>query len=395
MNRIAPLAQQDLILFNTQLTQQRISEAKIQLGTGKVAQEYAGVAQQSTRLISIEMTTMRVEQFTQNIDFVDQRLSLADIALTSIDDIGRELRGIVSSMDDAPTERYAELREFAINARTIIVEALNTSDGSRHLFGGTHVDRPPVDLSSPYRNVSLIQSDGAVDQTFYDSYYENVLGNTLPYAQASFYGQIYFDKNGVAPAGPLPGDLNNPTLTEFVAEDPALWQYYVDRIDSTQMLATPKTDYYQGDNGSQSARISDTQSLSYGVRANAPAFQQLLMAVDALASLPATPPAATFLEPIIDKAKAVLDNVLTDQSGDGFVSLGELWTTLTVPRTTLQSVRQNHEQFTAYAADVVSEIESIDQAEVILRLQSDQLALEASFAALSRTSTLTLLDFLR
>ena len=238
MNRIAPFAQQDLILYNTQLTQQRVFKAQLQLGSGKVSQDYAGIAQRAARLVSIEAAILRVQQFTQTISLVDQRLSLADIAMQSIDDIARQLRGIVKSLDDAPAERYSELREFAINARTVIVESLNTSDATRHLFGGTRIDTPPVDVSSPYRNVSLIQAHGAVDQTFYDSYYVEVLGNTLPYAQGSFYQQIYFDKNGVLPTVPVPADLNNPTLAEFVAEDPALWQYYVDRIDSTQMLIT-------------------------------------------------------------------------------------------------------------------------------------------------------------
>ena len=395
MNRIAPFAQQDLILYNTQLTQQRVFKAQLQLGSGKVSQDYAGIAQRAARLVSIEAAILRVQQFTQTISLVDQRLSLADIAMQSIDDIARQLRGIVKSLDDAPAERYSELREFAINARTVIVESLNTSDATRHLFGGTRIDTPPVDVSSPYRNVSLIQADGAVDQTFYDSYYVEVLGNTLPYAQGSFYQQIYFDKNGVLPTVPVPADLNNPTLAEFVAEDPALWQYYVDRIDSTQMLATPKLDYYKGDNRSQAARISENQTLNYGISASAPAFQQLLMAVDALASMPATAPATTFLKPLIDKTAAVLAKVLTDAPGDGFESLGEIWLRLTIPRTTLATVREGHERFAAYADGVVSEIESIDRAEVITRVQTDQLALEASYTALARISSLSLLDFLR
>lgn len=395
MNRIAPFAQQDLAFFNTQLTQQRVFKAQLQLSTGKVAQDYSGIAQQSARLVSVETTIVSVDQFTRNIGLVDQRLSLMDIALQNIDDVTRDLRGIVDSMKNQPTERYAELREFAINAKAIIAEALNTSDATRHLFGGSRVDQSPVNLASPYRPVSLVQSDGAVDQTFYDSYYENVLTNTLPYAQGSFYQQIYFDKNGVLPTVPVPADLNNPTLTEFVAEDPALWQYYIDRIDSTQMLANPKADYYQGDNANQSVRISASQTLSYGARANGEPFQQLLMAVDALASLPTTAPATTFLQPLVTKVSAILDKVLNEVPGDGFESLGEVRLRLTVPRSTLKTVREGHEQFTSYALNVVTEIEGIDRAEVISRMQSDQFALEVSYAALARVGSLSLLDFLR
>ena len=152
----------------------------------------------------------------------------------------------------------------------MVGEALNARDGTRYLFAGARVDRPPVSFAaSNYTPVKLIESDATtVDETFYQSYYTQVLGNTLPYAQGSFYQQIYFDKNGSLPTVPAPADLNNPTLAEFKAQDPDLFSYYVDRLDSSQMLATPKRDYYQGDGVQNTNRIDEGFQVKYGMSAN-------------------------------------------------------------------------------------------------------------------------------
>ena len=44
---------------------------------------------------------------------------------------------------------------------------------------------------------------------------------------------------------------------------------------------------------------------------------------------------------------------------------------------------------------MIADIEQIEPAEVIARLQSDQVALEASFTALARIQSLSLVNFLR
>ena len=115
-----------------------------------------------------------------------------------------------------------------------------TADGFIYVEKHHHIIRPPRPTPVPRprriprpqfplrvtRHHVSIEIDNAlarttVDETFYQGYYTEVLGNSLPFAQGSFYNQIYFDKNGSLPTGPLPGDPDNPTLTEFVAEDPA------------------------------------------------------------------------------------------------------------------------------------------------------------------------------
>ncbi len=397
MTRVAPYAQQQLILFHTLRQQEGMFDRQTQLSTGMVAQQYSGISTQANRLVSTEAAISRVDQFNANIAVVDQRLSLMDIAMGSLEDLARELRATLNSAIDGPASHVADLKDLSSNTLDLVQETLNARDGTRYLFAGARVDRPPVSLAaSTYDRVSLIEADATtVDQTFYDSYYEDVLGNTLPYAQGSFYAQIYFDKNGSLPVGTPPADLNNPTMTEFNSEDPALFSYYVDRLNSAAMLATPKLDYYRGDNVQNTARIDEAFEVSYGVQANELALQQLITAADAIASMPT----ASIITPegklMMTKARDMLEDIIGVDATNGINGLSEIRVALNGPRLTLESVRQRHDQFSIYAGEIVAGIQAVNEAEVITRLQSDQVQLQASYQVISQIQSLSLLNFLR
>ncbi len=396
MTRVPTLAQHQLTLFHTLNTKQRLNDLQIQLVTNTKSQPYSGIAQDALRLVSLESRRSQIGQFLRNIDTADGRLALMDTSISSIGELARDFRALLNDVLVGPQAIGNNVTEFATNLRNMLADLLNTTDGQRYLFGGTRTDRPPVDLDpATYTSPSLIESDGiTVDSTFYEAYYTQVLGNTLPFAQGSFYDQIFFEKNGVVPSGPLPGDPDNPTLSELIAEDPDLWQYYVNRLDSAEMLANPKTDYYQGDLEANAVRADSDLELSYDVRADHPAFQQILAALDAVASLPSGDAGNTFERAVISKARDMLNGALEPLSGAGFQTLNELRMRIAGTRETLNFTRERHERFDAYAEGIIHDIETIDQSEVIVRLQSDQQVLEASYAILARLQSLSLLEFI-
>ena len=161
------------------------------------------------------------------------------------------------------------------------------------------------------------------------------------------------------------------------------------------MLASPKIDYYQGDQVDPTIRSDDSVSSTYGVRADAPAFQQLLTAMDAVASMPQSAITTSEGLVLIKKTRDMMEKVLANNASDGFENLTELQVRLNGPRSTLQSMHERHQNFVTYADDVIQGIEGVDQAELIAKLQSDQIQLEASYATLARITSLTILDFLR
>ena len=355
MTRVAPFAQQQLTMFHTLQTQQRMYNANIQLATGQKAQTYSGVAKDASRLLSTEAARMRAEQYMQSIQTAERRIGLIDSNLEGIEDIARELRSALETATNGPGTNHVDTRQYAINARALLIEHLNARDGNRYLFSGDRVDRPAVTLNpSTYTSVGLIESDATtVDDTFYAQYRADVLGSA-GYPQGSFYQQIYFDKNGVAPTAPLPADMDNPTLDEFVGEDSGLWDYYVSRLSSSQMLATPKNDYYQGDSGTASIRISERTSVSYGMHAGEEAIQQLLTGLDAIANLPDTAPADAYLGTVFDQVRDMLGIVIDPDPTTSFESITELRSRVLGPLNLLATSRENHVRFIDYAADVGS-----------------------------------------
>lgn len=396
MIRVGTLAQNNLTLFHTLNTLARAQDLQIQLASDKKSQDYAGIDKDALRLVSLEVTRLEITQFTSNITTGEQRLELLDLSVTSIEEVTRDFRGVLDTALNGPDALGSDLVQLAADRLAMVADLLNSRDGARFLFGGARVDRAPVDLTSPgYTSVGLIEADGVtVDSTYYEADYTQVQGNTLPFAQGSFYQQIFFDKNGVLPSGPLPADLDNPTLSEFVAEDPALWQYYVDRLDSAALLANPKLDYYQGDTQATVVRADDDLDVTFDVRADLTAFQQILSALDAVANLPDGDTGDPFQRAVVEKARNMLNGALDTLNGSGIDTLDQFRIELSRARDNLKFARERHESLSAYAEGVIHDIEHIDRNEVVVRLQSNQQVLEASYASLARLQSLTLLDFI-
>ena len=142
-------------------------------------------------------------------------------------------------------------------------------------------------------------------------------------------------------------------------------------------------------------RADDDLQVAYDIRADLPAFQQLLTALDAVASLPAGgDPGDPFQREILAEARTMVNNALDPLAAGSFETLDELRAELTRARNNLAFTRERHDRQLVYTEGVIHDIENIDRTEVIIRLQSDQRALEASFAALSQIQSLSLLDFI-
>jgi flagellin-like hook-associated protein FlgL len=395
MTRIAPYAQQQLALFNILRTQERLYDAQLQVATGQKSQTYGGIAADSARLLSVEASLARARQYTANIDTAQRRLDLADLSVAGIEEIARDLQDLLDTAVDAPAYNHNTVRQYATNAISLLTELLNAQDGDRYLFSGQRVDQAAVDLAAgSYTPVGLIASDGVtVDPGFYADYRANVLGSA-GYPQGSFYEQIFFDKNGVAPTAPLPADLDNPTLSDFVGEDPDLWTYYVSRLSSPEMLANPKLDYFGGSVAQANVQITATTSVSYGITAAESSIQQLIIGLDTIARLPDGAPADAFLGTVFAQVKDMLDPIINADPASTLKTVSELRVKLNGPVSLFKDTRARHTEFVNYAQTTISDIERADPAEAITLMQADQIALEASYSALARVQTLSLVNFL-
>ncbi|NKB48451.1 MAG: hypothetical protein GKS02_03690 [Alphaproteobacteria bacterium] len=395
MTRVGTFAQQKLLMFHTLRTQERLFSGSIQLASGQKAQQYTGIASDVSRLLAVETAQLRTKEYLANVEVAQRRIELTDFNLEGIEGIARSLRGFFEDAGDSPAGNFANLKSFATNARSLLIDHFNARDGDRYLLSGNRVDQQTATIDpSVYTPLSLFQADAiTIDSTFYAQYRSDVLG-TPGFPAGSFYEQIYFDKNGVAPTVPFPADPANPTATEFIAEDPALWDYYVTRMSSPEMLANPKLDYYQGDGNPPRMRISETTTISYGITGDEEALQQMFLLLDAIVSLPDTAPPDFFLSTIIDEGMKTLSKVIDVDSTTTFESLSELRNRVVGPVNLLGNARETLTRSIDIANNVIAEAEGINETEVIAQIQTEQLILEASYRTVSQIQSLSLTNFL-
>lgn len=131
-------------------------------------------------------------------------------------------------------------------------------------------------------------------------------------------------------------------------------------------------------------RLDLTLSVSYGVTADELAFEEILRGLKLVATSQMTPTVEK--ERLVEGAR-VLEFAL------GRLDL--IYNRIAGNQIRIEQFDQKHTLFIKSASDLAGEIENVNTAEAITTLNSNRLALEASFAVLARVQESTLLNFLR
>ncbi len=84
VTRVADAASNENIVNLLLQTQARLKDREVQVASGKVAQNYTGVAVQSERLVNLENQRDILERFAQNNENVELRLNLVANTLDTI-----------------------------------------------------------------------------------------------------------------------------------------------------------------------------------------------------------------------------------------------------------------------------------------------------------------------
>ena len=157
--------------------------------------------------------------------------------------------------------------------------------------------------------------------------------------------------------------------------------------------ATPDTGYYEGDASVPEARIDDNLVLQYGILASEPAFEKIIRALDHVKQITFSTPITTAEKQVINDAIVALTEATEGNGADKTV--GELAAEVALDMRLIDSERERHAEFINFASNTIAEIENVDTAEAISKLNFQQVQLEASFAVISRIGTLSLTNFLR
>jgi flagellar hook-associated protein 3 FlgL len=139
--------------------------------------------------------------------------------------------------------------------------------------------------------------------------------------------------------------------------------------------------YYQGDSQILGLRADDNLTVNYGVLASDTEFERAIRALDVVSKGAVTD--RTMLNHALD---------VVNQAVEG---LPDVRTRIGLSRKTLETTNEKHNEFILFAEETISDIENVDVAETVTRINEAQTTLQASYLTVSRLSDVSLLNYLR
>ena len=333
----------------------RLAGLTRQLATGQRGEALGDIAPALTRALDLKAEIARRDAYGAAIGQAEQRSAAARTVLSRLIEIGREFAETVAMKID-PRDPGA-LGPVAQRARAALVEVgqlLNTREGGEYLFGGSDLANPPVP------DPEGLPTGGMATQ--------------IAAAVATLGGG---NAAAVAAATRAAAQTDDTPFSAFLT-DPATG------------LAEKR----------RSVPAEDGVLVAYGLFANRNAVAQsagettgswardLMRGLMSLAAL--TPAHAASPRDLEDFAATIREglrsatNALADEAG----ALGQT-------EARLAAMRERHETAQVALRAQLADIEEVDLAETLSRLQQTRTVLEASYGAIARLGSLSLAQFLR
>jgi len=138
--------------------------------------------------------------------------------------------------------------------------------------------------------------------------------------------------------------------------------------------------YYQGDGQILGLRADDNLTVNYGVLASDTEFERAIRALDVVSKGAVTD-------------RTMLNHAL-DVVNEAVEGLPDVRTRIGLSRKTLETATAKHNEFLLFAEQTISDIENVDVAETVTRINEAQTTLQASYLTVSRLSQVSLLNYL-
>lgn len=148
VSRITNLSSSRLINSLILKSQDRINEQQLKLTTQQKSQDYLGIGDDSSRLVTVESSVRRINQFIKDNTFIDMRIESMLNSMDALGDILSEVRALVREvLDDGNVPEGMDKNEIAQLNMDQIAGFLNLKMNGRFLFAGTKTDAKPVVLT--------------------------------------------------------------------------------------------------------------------------------------------------------------------------------------------------------------------------------------------------------
>ena len=394
----------DLALRNAS----RVTDLTNQASSGYKSRDYSGIADSTQRLLNLEGEYTRSEQYLRNTTQTKLRLQSMETAVDTMMTIATKMKSLLVQASSAQQGEDVNIRNEAQQAMDQIANLLNPNLDGRYLFAGSRSEEPAVDIDKIFAPDNYMSSsdinitDTATLASFGMTTGQlqivstdvdgNSVTSTVNYnAATDDIGDVMDAINSVTGNGAVAslrglGGSGQPrlnienvgngsiTITETGGGD-FLTKLGMEKIPNPR----PDADYYAGDQQILEARVEDNYSVSYGILADNPAFQKLVQGLGIAAGTEdqdALVVSLRFITEAIDDLPNVQGQIGLDIAN-------------------IERFEERHSDFKVFAAQAISDIETVDVPLTLTELKQYETALQASFIAISRASDLSLANYLR
>ncbi len=147
MIRFATFSTHQMALSQMMDTQNRLFSSQMQISSGKVSRNYAGIAIESRRLVNLENAVTGVNGFIRIIDVTESRLQLMENAVVGTFDLASQFRDLLVNALNIDNASLLTLNQRAEDMLQELTGALNVQQDNRFLFSGSRIDTAPIDVS--------------------------------------------------------------------------------------------------------------------------------------------------------------------------------------------------------------------------------------------------------
>lgn len=337
-----------------------------QASTGKVGTAIGDLGVEARRTLNIRAVTDQLQTYKDNIAGVTLYASVMDTAMTKMGDLLNDLRNEYNKMSsDLSADKTTGipdttfLNELGKRGMEELQNLLNTKVEGRYVFAGNDIHNPPVpDVNGLY---AAFQSEMAT----------NLPGATTAAQQADMITNL---KSYVG--------LPNTTLATLgVVTNPP--QAYLGGAGTSGLYSSS----LQTSGGATLiARVDVDRQISYGLRADAPVFQDMMRALATAATI-TCPPGN------VDGYKALLKDGF-DATRSAVTGLSNETGKLGITRRQIEDLDKKHDSVTTSLKVALGDVEDVDMAEVATKLQQSNTALEATYRIIASMKSLSLVNFL-
>ena len=438
MSRITNLASSTQLVNIMLRTQQRLLETEVQVSTEKKSQTYAGISDQSQRLLDIETSRDSLERFVSNNELMDLRLKTTEAVVDGMKKTIRDFRGLLFEFELGTTndeQAVRDIQDAAFRALLDMQVNLNTDVDGRFVFGGGRLHNQPTDFGLttladfqatydgdaviyPPLRAAHVENTHTVDSTTSGGLTMSGT-DTITAANANVFAAVEVGtvieitdsangNNGLYTVVSKPAGNQLTIAGMFTAGTPpdstdfTITNTVNNGADATANISVGTANYYSGDTLTQTHRVASDREFTIGLNGIDPAFEKAIRAMGIIAQGQFNTAGGLDQHPErIDQALYLL-NFSLDITEPGTPPFGaeessninQIETDLGYQRVIIDQVNDRHETLIAFFEQRVAETENVDQLDAVARLLDDQQALEASFQVISRTKQLSLVNFL-